>query len=121
VRKARGRGTTDEQDITFSGRSLTRWLDIAAALFSVAITLCIALAVSDLKSTMDFVGAFASAYISFIVPPLWVIQICRRRHDFTWCRAEAVTCLLLLSVGLFFLTYGTYAAVMGAVIARAVV
>merc|ERR1712066_886464 len=90
VRKARGRGPDDEKsDVAYFGRSLTRWLDMASALASVAVIILIAVVISSLKTILDFIGAFASAYISYVVPPLWVIQILRRQKGFAWNSAEA--------------------------------
>merc|ERR1711870_146120 len=83
IRKARGRGPDDEKsDVAYFGRSLTRWLDIA----------------------------FALAYISYVVPPLWVIQILRREKGFTWQSMEVLGCLALFSLGAFFFVFGTYSA-----------
>jgi len=112
TRKARGRGVNDEKnDVKFLGRSLTRWLDMASALASVAIIILIAVAVSSLKTILDFIGAFASAYISYVVPPLWVIQILRRQPGFSWSRADVLGCLALFSLGAFFFVFGTYSAI----------
>jgi len=112
IRKARGRGPDDEKsDVAYFGRSLTRWLDIASALVSVAIIILIAVVISSLKTILDFIGAFASAYISYVVPPLWVIQILRRQKDFTWHSAEVLGCLALFSLGAFFFVFGTYSAI----------
>merc|ERR1712187_318294 len=94
--------------------SLTRWLDMASALASVAVIILIAVVISSLKTILDFIGAFASAYISYVVPPLWVIQILRRRKDFAWSSAEVVGCMALFCLGLFFFAFGTYSAIQGA-------
>merc|ERR1712039_231774 len=118
VRKARGRGANDEKsDVKYFGRSLTRWLDMASALASVAVIILIAVVISSLKTILDFIGAFASAYISYVVPPLWVIQILRRQKDFAWSSTEVLGCLALFSLGAFFFVFGTYSAVRSALVA----
>merc|ERR1712050_547837 len=112
IRKARGRGPDDEKsDVTYFGRSLTRWLDMASALASVAVIILIAGEISSLKTILDFIGAFASAYISYVVPPLWVIQILRRQKGFAWHNMEVLGCLALFSLGAFFFMFGTYSAI----------
>lgn len=112
VRKARGRGPEDESsDVVYFGRSLTRWLDMASALLSVAVIILIAVVVTSLKTILDFIGAFASAYISYVVPPLWVIQILRRQKGFAWSNAEVLGCAALFSLGVFFFVFGTYSAI----------
>merc|ERR1712151_1108299 len=115
IRKARGRGPDDEKsDVAYFGRSLTRWLDIGSALVSVAIIILIAVAISSLKTILDFIGAFASAYISYVVPPLWVIQILRKQKGFSWNSAEVVGCMALFCLGAFFFVFGTYSAIQDA-------
>jgi len=115
VRKARGRGKDEEAtDLKYRGRSVTRWFDIASAVSSVLIIIMIAVVVTSIKSILDFVGAFASAYISFVVPPLWVIQILRRKEGFSWASAEVLSCLAVFSIGAFFFVFGTYSAIRGA-------
>merc|ERR1719323_406496 len=112
IRKARGRGPNDEKsDVVYFGLSLTRWLDIASALVSVAIIILIAVVISSLKTILDFIGAFAAAYISYVVPPLWVIQILRRQKGVAWCSIEVLACLTFFSLGVFFFIFGTYSAV----------
>lgn len=116
VRKARGRSPDDEaSDVRYCGRTLTRWLDMASALGSVAIIILIAVVISSLKTILDFIGAFASAYISYVVPPLWVLQILRRQKGFAWQSREALGCLALFSLGVFFFVFGTYSAIRNAV------
>eukprot|EP00913_Durusdinium_trenchii_P014531 g13632.t1 len=72
VRKARGRSSDDEekeawaQDVVYFGLSLTRWYDIVCALGTVCLVVLIAVVITSLRTIMDFIGAFASAYISFI-------------------------------------------------------
>jgi len=115
IRKARGRSATDETaDITFGGRSLTRWFDIASALVAVALIILIAVVISSLRTILDFIGAFASAYISYVVPPLWVIQILRQQKGFSWWSSDVFLCLAMFSLGVFFFVFGTYSAVRGA-------
>merc|ERR1719277_58659 len=117
VRKARGRGPNDEtNDLHYCGRSLTRWLDIASALVSVAVIILIAVVISSLKTILDFIGAFASAYISYVVPPLWVIQLLRRHTGFRWLSGEVVFCLGLFALGAFFFCFGTYSAIRDAIL-----
>uniref|UniRef100_A0A7S2LYR7 Amino acid transporter transmembrane domain-containing protein n=1 Tax=Zooxanthella nutricula TaxID=1333877 RepID=A0A7S2LYR7_9DINO len=115
IRKARGRSADDEEtDVKYAGRSLTRWLDIAAALASVVVIILVAVVISSLKTILDFIGAFASAYISYVVPPLWVIQLRRKGKAFTWMNAEVLFCLALFGLGSFFFVFGTYSAVLDA-------
>ena len=91
---------------------MTRWFDIFFALFSVAVIIFIAVVVKDLRTVLQFVGSFASAYIAFIVPPIWLLQVRRRSPSFCWCKAETQLCLLVLSLGIFFFAFGTYTAVL---------
>lgn len=115
TRKVRGRTADDDKtDVAFMGRTLTRWLDVASALSSVAVMVLIAVAVTKLKVVLDFVGAFASAYISFVVPPLWVVQVRRRRDGFSWWTGEVACCGALLGLGIFFMIFGTYSAIQAA-------
>merc|ERR1712048_704149 len=95
--------------------SVTRWLDIASALTSVAIMILIAVVVTSLKTILDFIGAFASAYISYVVPPLWILQLRRGSKGFSWFSSEIVLCLALLVLGLFFFVFGTYSAIVDAI------
>jgi len=111
TRKVRGRGKDGASDSVICGVSLTRWLDMAMALGSVAVIILIAVSVSSLRTILDFIGAFASAYISYVVPPLWVIQLRRRRKDFRWASAEVLGCLALFCLGTFFFTFGTFSAI----------
>merc|ERR1711870_84323 len=114
--KARGRDSNSEaEDTVYAGKSITRWLDIASALTSVAIIILIAVVVTSLKTILDFVGAFASAYISYVVPPLWIIQLRRRSKGFSWFNTEILLCLALLALGLFFFVFGTYSAIANAI------
>merc|ERR1712217_734394 len=116
ARKARGRDSKSEaEDTVYAGKSITRWLDIASALASVVIIILIAVVVSSLKTILDFIGAFAAAYISYVVPPLWVIQLLRRQKGFAWHSAEVLGCLALFSLGAFFFVFGTYSAIRDAI------
>lgn len=112
VRKARGRGPEDEKtDVEYFGRSLTRWLDMASALGSVTIIVHIAVVITNLKTILDFVGAFAAAYISYVVPPMWAVQVLRKREGFSWWAPAVLGPLTLLCLGMFFFIFGTYSAV----------
>ena len=62
---------------------------------SVAVIIIVAVAISSLKTILDFIGAFASAYISYVVPPLWVIQIRRKGKAFRWLDADVLLCLII--------------------------
>jgi amino acid permease len=115
VRKIRARDSEQDDDVNSGGRTLTRWLDIATALGSVAVVILIALVVTSLKKILNFVGAFAAAWISFVVPPLWVIQLLRRKKDFRWSSVESLGCMALFGLGAFFFIFGTYSAVSDAI------
>eukprot|EP00425_Heterocapsa_triquetra_P004037 CAMPEP_0195061412 /NCGR_PEP_ID=MMETSP0448-20130528/8349_1 /TAXON_ID=66468 /ORGANISM="Heterocapsa triquestra, Strain CCMP 448" /LENGTH=496 /DNA_ID=CAMNT_0040091973 /DNA_START=81 /DNA_END=1572 /DNA_ORIENTATION=- len=85
VRKARGRAPMDEAtDVTYGGMSVTRWFDIATALASVALAISIAVVVDNLMTVLNFVGAFAAAYTYYVVPPLFVIALLRKKQGFSW-------------------------------------
>jgi amino acid permease len=112
VRKIRGRAAEDEKtDRMYRGRSLTRWFDMASALLAVFVIVLIAVAISTLRTILDFIGAFASAYISYVVPPLWLIQVRRRQPGFTWCSLEILGCMAFFALGIFLFVFGTYAAI----------
>jgi hypothetical protein len=102
--------TDAKNDRVFYGRSLTRWFDIASALSAVVFIILIAVAISTLRTILDFIGAFAAAYISYVVPPLWVIQIRRRQPGFTWCSLEILGCVTVSALGAFLFVFGTYSA-----------
>jgi len=115
VRRIRKRdANTEKEDKIIWGKTVTRWFDIFCALFSVAVIIFIAVVVKDLRTVLQFVGSFASAYIAFIVPPIWLLQVRRRSPSFRWCKAETQLCLLVLSLGSFFFAFGTYTAVSSA-------
>ena len=87
VRRIRKRGAnTEKEDTVIWGKTLTRWFDIFFALFSVAVIIFIAVVVKDLRTVLQFVGSFASAYIAFIVPPIWLLQVRRRSPSFAGAR-----------------------------------
>merc|ERR1712232_890922 len=114
IRKSRGRGADDEKsDLKFSGITLTRWLDMAFALMSVAIAILIAVVIAELKTILDFIGAFAGAWVSYVIPPLFIIQIRRRKDGFSWMNPEILFCLAFCSLGTFLFVFGTYSAVAG--------
>ncbi|CAE7553410.1 slc38a6 [Symbiodinium sp. CCMP2592] len=115
VRRIRKReANTEKGDKVIWGRTVTRWCDIFCALFSVAGIIFIAVVVKDLRAVLGFVGSFAAAYIGFIVPPVWLLQVRRRSPSFRWCKAETQLCLLVLSLGIFFFAFGTYTAMSSA-------
>ncbi|CAJ1366865.1 unnamed protein product [Effrenium voratum] len=120
ARKLRGlpaKAADDEEEIASDGcggRSLARWLDIACALGAVAVAILIAVVVTSLRSILDFIGAFASAYISYVVPPLWILALRKKGKDFSWLAPEILFSLALLSLGVFFFVFGTYCAIKGA-------
>merc|ERR1712187_292953 len=99
----------------YAGRTLTRWLDIGCALVSVAIIILIAVVITSLKTVVDFIGAFASAYISYVLPPIWVIAVRHKQKGLSWWSAENLLCLALFALGGFFFSFGTYAAVSSAI------
>jgi amino acid permease len=117
VRKIRGREAEDAKNVedrVFYGKSLTRWFDIASALLTVFVVILIAVVISKLRTILDFIGAFAAAYISYVVPPLWVIQIRRRNPFFTWYSLEVLGCLAFFALGVFLFVFGTYSALVDA-------
>merc|ERR1712151_463746 len=114
VRKARGRSAEDEKaDVVYRGLTIARWFDIASAIVTIAIL--IAVVISSLRTILDFIGAFAAAYTSFVVPPLWIIQVRRRQQSFTWLSFDVLGCLAFFSLGMFLFVFGTYSAVSDAV------
>ena len=114
VRKLRGREADDEKsDAKCCGRTMTRWYDIIGALGSVALVILIAVVITSLRAMLDFVGAFGAAYISYVVPPLWIIAVRRKAagSSFSWLTAEILFCLAFLGLGIFLFVFGTYAAI----------
>ena len=112
VRKARGRDADSEKtDRVLYGQSLTRWFDIIAALSSVAVVILVAVVIKSLRDLLDFIGAFASAYTSFIVPPVWLIALRREKAypgHFSWFSAEIIFALGFFALGVFLFIFGTY-------------
>jgi len=116
VRKARGRSAEDEKaDVVYLGLTIARWFDIASAIVTVVIVILIAVVITSLRTILDFIGAFAAAYTSFVVPPLWIIQVRRRQKTFTWMSLDVLGCLAFFSLGMFLFVFGTYSAVSDAV------
>jgi len=115
VRKSRGmEAGDDEKDVQYWGTSLTRWIDMACAVIAVLFAVVIAVAITELKTILDFVGAFAGAWVSFIIPPLFIIQLRRQAKDtFTWLDTEMTFCVAFLCLGIFLFVFGTYAAIVG--------
>jgi len=113
VRKARGRTTDDCDDVVVYGTPLARWLDIICALLAVLVAVVIAVFVTEVKAILDFIGAFAGAWVSYVIPPLFIIQIRRRNMSFTWLNLEIVLCLAFFSLGAFLFVFGTYSAIVG--------
>lgn len=114
VRKLRGREADDDKsDARCCGRTMTRWYDIIGALGSVALVILIAVVITSLRAMLDFVGAFGAAYISYVVPPLWIIALRRKAagSSFSWFTAEMLFCLAFLGLGIFLFVFGTYAAI----------
>jgi len=113
-RKARGREANDEgSDTVYYGRSLTRWIDMACAVISVAFAVIIATSITELKTILDFIGAFASAWVSYVIPPLFVIAIRRKQDVFSWRNGEIILCSAFFMLGLFLFVFGTYSAIVG--------
>ncbi|CAK9112378.1 unnamed protein product [Durusdinium trenchii] len=114
VRKARGRSSDDEKtDVVYFGRSLTRWYDIFCALGSVCLVVLIAVVITSLRAMLDFIGAFGAAYISFMVPPMWIIALRRKdEKNFSWFSREILFSVSFLALGLFLFVFGTYSAIL---------
>jgi amino acid permease len=115
VRKVRGRPAGDEDsDEKIWSISVTRWLDVVCAVGAVAISIIIAVSLKRVKIILDFVGAFAGAYTSYVVPPLWILRL-RCQHSFDASCAtsyeSASLCWAVLAIGAFFFFFGTYAAI----------
>ncbi|CAK9112344.1 unnamed protein product [Durusdinium trenchii] len=114
VRKARGCSSDDEKaDVVYFGRSLTRWYDIFCALGSVCLVVLIAVVITSLRAMLDFIGAFGAAYISFMVPPMWIIALRRKdEQNFSWFNKEILWSVSFLALGLFLFVFGTYSAIL---------
>lgn len=114
IRKSRGRGKNQEgSDTVYCGKSLTRLLDMVCALVAVIAAVAIAVVVPKLRTILDFVGSFAGAWISYVIPPLFIIQIRRRVGGFSWSRPEIILCLAFFLLGVFLFVFGTYSAIVG--------
>ena len=114
VRKLRGR-TVDEKDEAAMcfGCTMTRWYDIIGALGSVVLAILLAVAITSLRAMLDFIGAFGASYISYVVPPLWIMALRRKTYgsNFSWCTAEILFSMAVLALGLFLFVFGTYSAI----------
>merc|ERR1712137_1510104 len=95
------------------GLTVARWLDIVCALLAVFVAIIIAVFVSTIKTLLDFIGAFAGAWVSYVIPPLFIIQIRRREKHFTFWEPEIVFCFAFFSLGAFLFVFGTYSAIAG--------
>jgi amino acid permease len=114
VRKARGRdANSEETDKVIYGRSLTRWYDIVSAVGIVSLSIIVSISLSSVQTLFNFVGAFAAAYISYVIPPLWLILIRRQQKGFVWWRPDILFSLFVFSLGIFFFFFGTYSAIVG--------
>merc|ERR1712048_427350 len=112
IRKSRGLDVDDEgSDNQWRGISYTRLLDIGSAIFSVIVCILIAAKLTKIKDLTDLIGAFASRYIAFVVPPLCLMKIRHRQGGIFVRPFEGIICILMLLLGLFFVLYGTYDAV----------
>jgi amino acid permease len=114
VRKLRRRKANDEaSDTHHCGITMTRWIDIACAILSVAFAVVVAVVISELKPILDFIGGFASAWISYVIPPLFIIQIRRHAPGFSWMKIDIVLTLVFFLLGVFLFVFGTYSAIVG--------
>lgn len=115
VRKVRGRSAGDEDsDEKIWSVSVTRWLDVFCAIVAVAISIVLAVSFKSLKTILDFVGAFAGAYTSYVVPPLWILRLrCQHPSDPSGASSyeSASLCWAVLAIGVFLFFVGTYAAI----------
>merc|ERR1719291_164701 len=115
IRKLRGLAADEKEgsDKVIYGRSVTRWLDMCCGLGAVAFAVIIASAITEIQVLLEFVGAFASSWISYVVPPLWVIMVRRRAQGFSWKSAEIVGCVAFFTLGVCLFVFGTYSAIVG--------
>jgi len=114
VRKLRGRKVEEKDEIAMCGRTMTRWYDIIGALGSVVLAILLAVAITSLRAMLDFIGAFGASYISYVVPPLWILALRRKTcgfSNFSWCTAEILFSMAVLALGLFLFVFGTYSAI----------
>jgi len=111
LRKLRGLDADGEsRDVRYGGVTLTRWLDLLCAVATVLFSIWIAIALNNLRVILNFMGAFAGAYISFIIPPVWVMRIRSREGKLVLHSFESLVCIVLCLIGAFFFVFGTYAA-----------
>jgi len=115
IRKLRGMAADEKEgsDKVISGRSLTRWLDILCALAAVAFAVLIASVLTEITVLLDFIGAFAGAWTSYVVPPLWVIVLRHRAPGFSWWSPEVAGCVALFALGTCLFAFGTFSALVG--------
>jgi len=115
IRKLRGLAAAENEgpDKAIYGRSVTRWLDMCCGLGAVALAVLIASAITEVQVLLEFVGAFAASWISYVVPPLWVIMARRRAQGFSWRSAEVAGCVALFALGMCLFVFGTYSAIVG--------
>lgn len=115
LRKLRGLAADDKEgsDQVVYGRSVTRWLDMCCGLGAVALAVLIAAAITEVRVLLEFIGAFASAWISYVVPPLWVIMLRRRAQGFSWKSAEIAGCVTFFVLGMCLFVFGTFSAIVG--------
>jgi amino acid permease len=115
LRKLRGLAADENEgsDKMVYGRSVTRWLDMCCGLGAVAFAVLIAAAITEVTVLLEFIGAFASAWISYVVPPLWVIMLRRRAQGFSWKSAEVAGCVAFFALGMCLFVFGTFSAIVG--------
>ncbi|CAK0902727.1 unnamed protein product [Prorocentrum cordatum] len=115
VRKVRGRQAGDEAlDEQIWSVSVTRWIDVVCAVGVVAFSIVIAVHLKRVRLILDFVGAFAGAYTSYVIPPLWILRLrCRQASDAAGVSPydSASLCWAVLAIGVFLFFFGTYAAI----------
>lgn len=110
LQKVRRRDESDDNEFTYRGISITRWFDMLGALVAVASTVIIAVLVTEVSQILDFVGATSGAWISYIAPPLFILQLGRSKTTFSWYSRKAIGCLAMFLVGNFVFIFGTYSA-----------
>lgn len=64
-------------------------------------------------TVLDFIGAFSAAYVAYVLPPLFVIQVRRRQKGFSWRSPEVLGCLAMHALGDVFFVFGTFTAIAG--------
>jgi len=116
VRKCRGRGADEEEsDEKLLGISMTRWLDICCATGAVTFAIIVAARLKSVRHILDFVGAFAAAYTSYVVPPMWILKLRSRpkaeTDDNALMQSQPVLNWVVFGIGIFFFVFGTYAAI----------